>query len=59
MDDLVQHVVRELSFEGDLGEPFPLHLIGDRPGPRELPHHVQAVGVRLSSLPFLFLCFNQ
>lgn len=28
MDDLVQHVVRELSFEGDLGEPLVLHLIG-------------------------------
>ena len=27
MDDLIQHVVRELSFEGDLGEPFVLHLI--------------------------------
>ena len=39
MDDLVQHVVRELSFEGDLGEPFVLHLIdiGDRLGLRDFP----------------------
>lgn len=31
MDDLVQHIVRELAFEGDLGELFVLHLIGDCP----------------------------
>lgn len=54
MDDLAQHVVRELSFEGDLGEPFVLHLIGDSLGLRDFPHHVQVVGVRLSLLPFFF-----
>lgn len=36
MDDLVQHIVRELSFEGDLGEPLVLHLIGDCPALRDL-----------------------
>lgn len=55
MDDLVQHVVRELSFEGDLGEPFILHLIGDHFGLRDFPHHVWVVGVRLSSPPFFYL----
>jgi hypothetical protein len=54
MDDLVQHIVRELSFEGDLGEPFVLHLIGGCLALRDFPNHVQAVGVRLSLSPFLF-----
>lgn len=54
MDDLVQHVVRELSFEGDLGEPLVLHLIRDHLGLRDFPHQVQVMGVRLSSLPFSF-----
>ena len=54
MDDLVQYVVRELSFEGDLGEPFVLHLIGHFLVLRDFPHHVRLVGVRLSLLPFLF-----
>jgi len=52
MDDLVQHVVRELSFEGDLGEPLVLHLIGNCLGLRDIPHHVWVVGVRLSLSPF-------
>lgn len=56
MDDLVQHVVRELSFEGDLGEPFVLHLIdiSHRLGLCGFPRHVRIVGVRLSLLPFIF-----
>ena len=38
MDDLVQQVVRELSFEGDLGKLFVLHLIkGHRPLPGDFP----------------------
>lgn len=38
MDDLVQHVVRELSFEGDLGKLFVLRLIsGHRLLPRDFP----------------------
>lgn len=56
MDDLVQHVVRELSFEGDLGERFVLHLIGigDRPGPRDFPI---MCGRRGSTLVVAFLFF--
>jgi len=52
MDDLVQHVVRELSFEGDLGEPprSPSY----RHQPCYLRPQVQVVGVRLSLSPFLF-----
>ena len=53
MDDLVQHIVRELSFEGDLGEPFVLHDILSAKL-RDPPNHVQLVGVRFSLSPFLF-----
>ena len=55
MDDLVQHVVRELSFEGDLGEPPVLNLISHRVWLCDFPRHVWVVGVRLSLSPFLFL----
>ena len=59
MDDLVQHIVRELSFEGDLGETF-VHIIGDCLLLRDFFHHVQVVGVRLSLSPLLFFFrFNQ
>ena len=47
----VYDVVRELLFEGDLGEPF---LSIHRVALRGFPHHVQAMGVRLSLSPFLF-----
>lgn len=56
MDDLVQHVVRELSFEGDLGEWFVLHLIdiGERPGPCDFPIMCSRGG---STLVVAFLFF--
>jgi len=56
MDDLVQHVVRELSFEGDLGEQFVFHLIdtGDCPGLRDFPI---MCGRRGSTLVVAFLFF--
>ena len=58
MDDLVQHIVRELSFEGDLGKSFVRRLIGDHLAVPDPPHHVRVVGVRLSLLPFLFSWFS-
>ena len=55
MDDLVQHVVRELSFEGDFGKPLVLHLIGGRLGAARLPHHAQVWEFDSRRRPFYFL----
>lgn len=54
MDDLVQHVVRELSFEGDLGEPLVLYLIGGRLGLRDFSHHAGRGGSTLVVTLFYF-----
>jgi hypothetical protein len=55
MDDLVQHVVRELSFEGDLGEPFVLHLIGGGLGLRDFPSCASRGGSTLVVALFIFI----
>jgi hypothetical protein len=52
MDDLVQHIVRELSFEGDLGEQFVLHLIGGCP---DFPIMCKPWGFDSRRRPFIFI----
>ena len=54
MDDLVLQVVRELSFEGDLGEQFVLHLISDRLELRDSPSCADHGGSTL--VVALFIC---
>ena len=54
MDDLVLHVVRELSFEGDLGEQFVLHLISDRLELRDPPSGADHGGSTLVVALFIF-----